>query len=92
MKEWKLWKAITFDPELGLDQGDSHWKALDEQKTMVPSRRGIEMIEKKINFNTPSLKRYLGGWVCYKVVSEQATTLGLDGPEISQRIGIIRQR
>jgi hypothetical protein len=28
---------------------------------MVPSRRGIEMIEKKKNFNTPSLKRVLRG-------------------------------
>jgi hypothetical protein len=50
------------------------------------------MSKKKRNFNTPSLKRYLGGWVCYKVVSEKATTLGLDGSEISQRTGIIRQR
>jgi hypothetical protein len=31
------------------------------KKTMVPSRRGIEMIEKKRNFNTPSLKRVLRG-------------------------------
>ena len=27
----------------------------------------------------PSLKRILRGWVCYRVVSEQATTLGLLG-------------
>jgi hypothetical protein len=43
----ELWKAITFDPELGLEHGDSRWKSLDEQKTMVPSRRGFEMIEKR---------------------------------------------
>jgi hypothetical protein len=34
---------------------------LTSKKTMVPLRRGIEMIEKKKNFNTPSLKRVLRG-------------------------------
>jgi hypothetical protein len=29
------------------------------KKTMVPSRRGFDMGEKKRNFNTPSLKRVL---------------------------------
>jgi hypothetical protein len=47
MEAQELWEAITFDPELGLEHGYSHWKYLDEKKTMVPLRRGIEMIEKK---------------------------------------------
>jgi hypothetical protein len=37
---------------------------------MVTFRRGFEVVEEKQNFYTPSLKKYLGGWVCYKVVSE----------------------
>jgi len=57
----ELWKEITIYLELGLEHGDSHWKSLDEKKTMVPSRRGIEMIEKKKNFTAPSLKRVLRG-------------------------------
>jgi hypothetical protein len=40
---------------------------------MVPLRRGFEVVKEKKNFNTPSLKRYLGGWVSYKVVSEQSS-------------------
>jgi hypothetical protein len=30
------------------------------------------MVEEKGKFNTPSLKRVLRGWVCYKVVSEKS--------------------
>jgi hypothetical protein len=50
------------------------------------------MVEEKKNLIPHPLKRYLGGWVCYRVVSEQETTLGLDGPEISPRTGITRPR
>jgi hypothetical protein len=32
MEARELWEAITFDPELGLEHGDSHWKYLDEQE------------------------------------------------------------
>jgi hypothetical protein len=39
--------AITFDPKLGFEHGYSHWKALDEQKTMVPSKRGFKMDKEK---------------------------------------------
>jgi hypothetical protein len=46
---------------------------------MEAFRGGFEVIEEMINFNTPSLKGYLGGWVCYRVVSEKVTTLGLLG-------------
>jgi hypothetical protein len=54
---------------------------------METSRRGFEMVGKR-KINTPPLKRVLRGRLCDKVVSEQATTLGLDGPEISHRTGI----
>jgi hypothetical protein len=30
-----------------MEHGGSRWKSLDEKKTMVPLRIGIEMIEKK---------------------------------------------
>jgi hypothetical protein len=43
----KLWKAITYDLGLGFEHDYSHWKYLDEKKTMVPSRRGFEMVEEK---------------------------------------------
>jgi hypothetical protein len=35
--------------------------ALNERKMIVPSRIGLDMVEEKRNFNTPSLKRYLRG-------------------------------
>jgi hypothetical protein len=43
----EIWNAINFDQKLILEHGDSHWKANEDKKTMVPSRRGIEIIEKK---------------------------------------------
>jgi hypothetical protein len=52
-------KAINFDRELGFEHGDSHWKDLDEKKTMVPLRRGFQMVEEKRNFDTPSSKKVL---------------------------------
>jgi hypothetical protein len=61
MEARQLWEAIRFDLELGLEHGYSIWKDLDEYNTMVPSRRDIEVIEKKQKFNTPSLKRVLRG-------------------------------
>jgi hypothetical protein len=57
----ELWKSITFDPELSFEHDDSRWKALDEQKTMVPLRRGFEMIEEKKNLIPHPLKRVLRG-------------------------------
>jgi hypothetical protein len=63
MEARELQETITFDSELGLGHDVSYWKALDKQKTTTPSRKSIEMIEKKWNFNTPSLKSILKGLV-----------------------------
>jgi hypothetical protein len=46
---------------------------------METSGRGFEMMEKSEILIAHPLKRYLRGWVCYKLVSEQETTLGLLG-------------
>ena len=46
-KSKKIYEAINFYPELSFEHDDSHWKYLDEQKMMVPSRRGLTMIEEK---------------------------------------------
>jgi hypothetical protein len=57
----------------------SGWKDLDEKKVMEISRRGFEMMEESEILMPHPLKRYLRGWVCYKLVSEWETTLGLLG-------------
>jgi hypothetical protein len=41
MEARELWEAINFDPELSFEKSYSHWKALDEQRMMVPLERGI---------------------------------------------------
>jgi hypothetical protein len=87
----ELRKGITSNPELGFEHGNSRWKDLDEQKMMEISGRGFEMIEKrKILMPHPS-KGYLRGWVCYKVVSEQETTLGLLGLMNESHKNLIRE-
>jgi len=57
----KTLKGHTFDLNLSFEQIDSHWKVLDEQKTMVTSGRGFEMVEENKYFNTPYLKKLLRG-------------------------------
>jgi hypothetical protein len=44
---------------------DSGWKSLDEQKVMEILEKRIRDDGGKRNFDAPSLKRYLRGWVCY---------------------------
>jgi hypothetical protein len=41
----EIWKGITSNLELGFEHGNSHWKALDEQKVMEILRRGFKMME-----------------------------------------------
>jgi hypothetical protein len=69
MMHEELQKGITSNPELGFEHGNSRWKALDEKKVMDISRRGFEMMEERKILMPHILKRYLRGWVCYKVVS-----------------------
>jgi hypothetical protein len=75
----ELQMAMTFDLELGLECGDRGWKYLDEQKRMKTSDKGFKVIDKDKILMPHSLKIHLMGWVCYKLVSEWATTLGLFG-------------
>jgi len=72
-----------FNPKLIFEHGDSHWKYIEKKNMMVPSKGGFDMIEKRKFLIPHSLKICLGGWVCYKVVAQQATTLGIDGPQIN---------
>jgi len=44
-----------------MEHNYSHWKALDEQKMMVTSKRGIDIDEERENVNTPLLKMLLRG-------------------------------
>ena len=73
----QLQKVITPNPELRFEHGNGGWKSLDKQKVVEISRRGFEMMEESEILMPHPLKRYLRGWVCYKVVLEQAKMLGL---------------
>jgi hypothetical protein len=52
---------MNFDPKLGSKNGCSCWKYLDNPKIMVPSRRGIEIMEGRRNVNVPLFKMLLWG-------------------------------
>jgi hypothetical protein len=70
MRLTKLRMGINYDPELGLEHGDSGWKYLDEEKRMKTLDRGSKTFEESEILMPHSLKIHLRGWVCYKVVSE----------------------
>jgi hypothetical protein len=55
--------TISFYLELCFDQIYSRWKDLCEQKMMVSSKGGWEMVEGRKKINTPSLKWVLRGLV-----------------------------
>jgi hypothetical protein len=79
MTPQKLWKAITLKPELSFGRVYSRWKALREKKEMVPLSEGFRKLRNQGKIYTPSLKKVLRGRMCYKLVSERETTLGLLG-------------
>jgi hypothetical protein len=54
------------------EHGDHGWKALEEKNGIETPNEGIDSPKKNENFESPP-------WVCYKLVSEHKTTLGLLG-------------
>jgi len=55
------WKGISPNPELVFEHDDSHWKYLGEQNMMMSLRRGLEVFERKRNFDIPSFRCSLKG-------------------------------
>jgi hypothetical protein len=48
----KLWRVVTFDPELRIEHGYSHWKSLDEKNQSMKSNWRNEVVG-KIEILTP---------------------------------------
>jgi hypothetical protein len=76
MRLIELQKGITSKLEIGLEDGESGWKALDEQKPMEIPEFGFEIVKENEIMMPRPLKEYLGVECVKNWYQSMTTTLG----------------